>query len=138
MSAKVRIGALFGIALAVAAAAGAGGARSSATPNIYTIAGIGNPGGFGNAGEGGQATEAQINRPRSIWAVPGGGYVFAEPFSNSVYLVQSDGTLRRLAGTGTAGFSGDGGPATAAQLTFVHGVAKFPGGGNVLADESHN
>lgn len=117
------------LALVLAAAAGAG---PSAPPNIYTIAGVGIS---GNTGDGGQATEAELDQPRSIDALAGGSYVWAEPYSNRVRLVGPDGVVTTLAGTGTAGYSGDNGPATAAQLNFVHGAAQLTDGSYVLADD---
>src|SRR4051794_8178485 len=55
-----------------------------------------------DTGDGGQAREASINQPRSIFATAGGGYVWAEPFSNKVRIVQPNGVISTLAGTGNA------------------------------------
>ncbi len=115
--------------------AAVGSAPAAGGPSIYTIAGIG---GFGNTGDGGQATEAQIDRPRSMFLTADGGYVWAEPWSNMVRRVGPDGNVATVAGTGVAGYSGDGGPATAAQLSFVHSASPMPGGGYVLADAGNN
>ena len=52
--------------------------------------------------------------------------------------VGTDGRITTVAGTGAAGFAGDGGPATAAQLNLVHGVALLPDGSMVLADTSNH
>jgi hypothetical protein len=100
-------------------------------PSIYTVAGIGIQ---GDTNDGGQATEAEINQPRSMFATPDGGFVFAEPYSNIVRKVGPDGRITTIAGTGAAGSGGDGGPATAAQLNFVHGAAPTPDGGYLIAD----
>lgn len=78
-------------------------------------------------------TVAVVDHPRGL-AVVGGGILVAAPFANVVRLVGADGTVSTVAGTGAAGFSGDGGPATAARLSFVHGAAAMPDGGYVLAD----
>jgi hypothetical protein len=98
---------------------------------IVTVAGTGVD---GHDGDGGPATAAAIDHPRGIAALPGGGFVFAEPFANTVRRVGPDGTITTIAGTGTAGFSGDGGPATHAEFRGVHGVGLLPDGGFVLAD----
>jgi hypothetical protein len=101
------------------------------TGTIVTVAGTGVD---GHDGDGGPATAAAIDHPRGIAALPGGGFVFAEPFANTVRRVGPDGTITTIAGSGTAGFSGDGGPATHAEFRGVHGVGLLPDGGFVLAD----
>ncbi|MGI8511021.1 MAG: hypothetical protein ACR2NH_00140, partial [Solirubrobacteraceae bacterium] len=63
-----------------------------------------------------------------------GSVLFAEADNAVVRMVTRKGTIRTVAGTGRAGFGGDGGPATRARLNFVHGVAVLPGGGFLLAD----
>ena len=102
-----------------------------------TIATAGGTGTSGDTGDGGQARDAAINLPRSIFWV-NGGYVFAEPWSNRVRMVGVDGIVSTIAGTGAAGYSGDGGPATAAQLNFVHSAAPMADGSYVLADTLNN
>ena len=123
-------------AAAVAGAlAGGSGALPSGDNAIVTVTGLG---GFGDTGDGEQATEAQINRPRSLETDFDGGYVFAEPWSHRVRRVGSDGRIATIAGTGVAGYSGDGGPAWAAQVNFVHAASPMPGGGYVISDELNN
>ncbi len=124
------LGALSALVTALLAASTVGAAPSS-VPNISTIAGTGTS---GNTGDGGHATEAQIDEPRSLSALAGGGFVWAEPYSNRVRLVQPDGVTRTLAGTGSAGYSGDNGPATTAQLDFAHGAARLNDSSYVIAD----
>ncbi len=85
---------------------------------IYTVAGTGIA-----AGDLGQPTEASINRPRSVFATADGGYLFAEPFSHRVRKLGADGITRTVAGTGVAGFSGDGGASTQADINFLHSAA---------------
>jgi len=103
--------------------------------SIETVAGTGLP---GHSGDGGKATAATINHPRGLTILRDGSFLFAEPYNNTVRRVAADGTISTVAGNGTAGFAGDGGPATAAQLNFVHGVARMPDGGFVLADMFNN
>jgi glucose/arabinose dehydrogenase len=80
------------------------------------------------------STVAQLGHPRGIAVQPGGGFLVAQPYQNVVRRVAPDGTMTVAAGTGEAGGAGDGGPATAAKLNFVHSVSVLPGGGFVLAD----
>lgn len=103
----------------------------ASTANIYTTAGTGVG---SDTGDGGQATEAQIRLPRSIFPVSPGGYIFAEPFSHIVRLVDVNGIITTVAGNGTAGFSGDGGSAKTASLNFVHSASPTSNGGFLLAD----
>lgn len=57
--------------------------------------------------------------------------------SHAVLRLESDGTTTRIAGTGIAGFGGDGGPATLAQLNFPGDIAFGPGGELYVADTSN-
>ncbi|MGI8807278.1 MAG: hypothetical protein ACR2KK_05465 [Acidimicrobiales bacterium] len=107
----------------------------AAGETIATVAGTGVP---GDTGDGGPATVARINQPRSVFVTSDGGYVFAEPFTHRVRRVAANGIITTVAGTGTAGFSGDGGPATRAQLNFTHAAAPTADGGLLLADTFNN
>src|SRR3990170_2937888 len=102
---------------------------------ISTIAGTGTP---GFSGDGGAATGAQLNSPYGV-AVDGGGNVFiADTYNHRVRRVDvGTGLISTIAGTGTAGFSGDGAAATSAQLNFPWGVA-VDGGGNVFIADTNN
>jgi glucose/arabinose dehydrogenase len=108
---------------------------AQAPATITTVAGNGVD---GHTGDGGPAASAAIDHPRGIAITPDGGFVFAVPFLPSVRRVGADGRITTVAGTAAAGFSGDGGPATAAQLNLVHGVALLPDGSMVLADTSNH
>lgn len=110
-------------------------AASLLTADISTVAGTGVR---GWAGDGGPAAQAQLDHPRSLATMPGGGFLFAEPYLHVVRRVWPDGSVTTVAGTGTAGFSGDGGPATSARLNFVHDAAPTPDGGFVIADTLNN
>lgn len=79
-------------------------------------------------------TVTALDHPRGIAVEPGGSFLVAQPFENVVRRVAADGSSTIVAGTGVPGYAGDGGPATAAQLNFVHSVAVLPGGDFVLAD----
>lgn len=127
-----RFAAVAAVALVLGTAAAAATPRAA---SIATVAGTGQP---GRSGDGGPALAATINHPRGLTVLRDGSFVFAEPYNNTVRRVAVDGTISTIAGTGAAGFAGDGGPATAAQLDFVHGVASMPDGGFVLADMFNN
>jgi len=81
------------------------------TPSIITTFA-----GGGTAGNGGPASSAQLSTPTGV-AVDGfGNYYIVDQKANRVYKVTSAGVISVFAGTGTAGYSGDGGPATSAEL----------------------
>src|SRR5256885_16892055 len=95
------------------------GAAAAAAPAAARVA----------AGRGTISTVATLSPPRGLAVLGDGSFLVAEPFRNVVQRVAPDGTVTTVAGTGTSGFSGDGGPATAAGLDFRHGGAAAPGGG---------
>lgn len=87
---------------------------------ITTIAG-GSTAGY--SGDGGPATAARFSYPRGL-AIDFLGNIFvADSFNHRIRQIKPDGTISTLAGTGAAGYSGDNGPATAAQLNFPYGLA---------------
>jgi NHL repeat len=114
------------------------GTAASATSTAGTIVTVAGTGVSGQTGDGGPAIAAQIVHPRGIALAPGGGYVFADAFAQTVRRVWPDGTITTVAGTGTAGFSGDGGPATSAELDLPHGVAFTSSGTLLIADALNN
>jgi sugar lactone lactonase YvrE len=77
----------------------------------------------GVAAPGTPAAQADLGGPDGIVATPDGRVFFAERRNNRVLVIRVDGTLRVLAGTGTLGFAGDGGPAADAELNFPAGLA---------------
>ncbi|MBU2009857.1 MAG: hypothetical protein KJ624_08505 [Chloroflexi bacterium] len=94
------------------------------TGTISTFAGTG-VGGF--SGDGAPATAAKLNSPRGL-ALDSGNLYISDSGNNRVRRVDlATGTISTFAGTGAAGFSGDGGPATAAQLNNPMGVTFAPG-----------
>ena len=124
---------LLGIALSSGAALAA--ASIGQQPTVVTVAGSGID---GHTGDGGPALAAAIAHPRGIVFLRDGSFVFAEPFANTVRRVAPDGTITTIAGTGETGYSGDGGPATAARLFLAHGVAQLPDGSLLVADAGNN
>lgn len=96
-----------------------------------TVAGTGTP---GFSGDGGLAVAAQLNSPRDIAVAPDGSILIADASAHRVRRVDPAGVMSTVAGTGAAGFSGDGGLATLAQLNFPEGVAVAPDGSVLIAD----
>jgi hypothetical protein len=108
--------------------------RVSATGTITTVAGNGTP---SYSGDGGSATAAGLFAPSGVAAMPDGGFMVADTGNSRVRRVSPAGTITTVAGTGTPGFSGDGGPATAAQLgvNSPYSVAVTADGGFLIGDE---
>jgi sugar lactone lactonase YvrE len=108
--------------------------RVDAAGVITTVAGTGEP---GFSGDGGAATNAQLHTPSGI-AVDGLGRIYiADTFNNRIRRVDVAGVITTVAGTGIAGFSGDGGPARIAQLYYPQGVA-VDGLGRLFIADSGN
>jgi sugar lactone lactonase YvrE len=107
------------------------------TGRIRTIAGT--PGVAGYSGDGGQALEAKLNIPGALF-VNNAGYLFiCDAGANVVRVVnQGTGIIGTLAGTGTLGFSGDGGMPTAAKLNQPSGVWQDATGSIYIADAGNN
>ncbi|MDB5097555.1 MAG: repeat containing protein [Cyanobacteria bacterium RYN_339] len=68
---------------------------------------------------------------------PAGGVYVAEEERQSVFHLAADGTRAEVAGSGTVGFSGDGGPALGAALNRPAGMWKAPDGSLYLADSGN-
>jgi hypothetical protein len=117
---------LVSVAVAIPQKAGA------ATGTISTIAGSDPFGDF--TGDGGPATAAALNNPAGVAALPDGGFLIADAAAARVRRVSPSGIIATVAGTGTRGISGDGGPATAAEIYDPQGVAALPDGGFLIAD----
>ena len=89
----------------------------------------------GYAGDGGPATAASLNMPHEIQFDDAGNLYIAERDSHVVRKVDmKTAVISTLAGTGVAGFSGDGGPASAAELRQPHSIALVPGGVLLICD----
>jgi hypothetical protein len=69
-----------------------------------------------------------------VAALPDGGFLIADAAAARVRRVSAGGIITTVAGNGTPGFSGDGGPATAAQIYDPNGLAVLPDGGFLIAD----
>jgi trimeric autotransporter adhesin len=107
---------------------------SAATGIITTIGG----GGSADPGNGGLATAAQID-PWAVAVDNTGNVFFVELYRSRVYKISAaTGIITPIAGNGTSGFSGDGGPATAAQLDSPEGIAVDNAGNVFIADWGNN
>ncbi|EFG04089.1 Receptor protein kinase (plasmid) [Streptomyces clavuligerus] len=105
--------------------------KVAADGTISTVAGTG---ATGNRGDDGPAASAQLNRPYGV-AVDGAGAVYiADTDNHRIRKITADGTISTVAGTGTGGFDGDGGPATAARLNRPMGVVIDSTGTLYVAD----
>lgn len=106
-----------------------------ATGRIGTVAGSGQP---GYSGDGGPATKARLNEPYEVRFHPQGHMFFVEMQNHVVRRVDAQtGTISTVAGTGVAGFSGDGGPATQATFRQPHSIA-LDGHGNLYVADIGN
>ncbi|HTS28347.1 MAG TPA: NHL repeat-containing protein [Bryobacteraceae bacterium] len=101
---------------------------------FHTVAGDGEN---SSSGDGGPASAAQIDSPAGFALDTDGTLYFAEPTANRVRKIAPDGTISTVAGFGTAGFAGDGGPAVAALLNRPMGVAVY-NGALYIADTANN
>src|SRR5271170_3584114 len=109
---------------------------AAGTGVITTVAGTGVA---GYSGDGGAATSAQLNSPAGVTVDSAGNIYVADTVNNVVRRVDA-GTnfITTVAGTGVAGYSGDGGAATSAQLFGPSGIAFDQAGNLFIADSSNN
>jgi sugar lactone lactonase YvrE len=125
--------------IAIASLAGLGGALVAAAlgvsgiDTITTVAGSSQ----GFSGDGGQATQAQLSAPLGVALDAQGRILIADFANHRVRRVGTNGVITTIAGNGTQGFSGDGGPAIAAQLNAPYDVAA-DAAGNVYINDQNN
>jgi len=99
---------------------------------ITTVAGTGEA---GYSGDGGQATEAQLEEIYAVQVAGNGDVYVIQRFSPAVRMVEaSTGIITTVAGDGTIGYSGDGGSATKAQMREPNDCALDGKGGLLIAD----
>jgi len=88
---------------------------------VFLVAGTGEK---GHSGDGGAARQASLNTPHEVRFDRAGNIFIAERDSHVVrFIDMKNGIITTIAGTGTRGFSGDGGPATSAQFAQPHSIA---------------
>jgi hypothetical protein len=125
------------------------GLAATTKGDIYTIAGTGT---HGFSGDGGSAAAAELDHPGGLAVDGAGDLLISDTYNQRVRLVAAanctsncafglaattKGDIYTVAGDGTLGFSGDGGPATAADLTEPGGLA-LDGAGDLLISDTYN
>ncbi|MBL6993212.1 hypothetical protein [Desulfobacula sp.] len=109
--------------------------RVDTSGNITTVAGTGSS---GDSGDGGLATLAQLDEPRRIFVDSSDNLYIADTRNHRIRKVDASGIITTVAGTGSSGFSGDGGLATLAQLDEPHGVFVDSSGNIYIADRKNH
>jgi DNA-binding beta-propeller fold protein YncE len=95
--------------------------------------------GAGGVGDGGAARMALLNQPKSVVADPAGNVFVTDSRNKRIRRIDAaSGTIVTVAGNGTLGFSGDGGPGTAAALNGPRDVELGPDGHLYIADTDNH
>ena len=129
----------------VAARSGRFYGQAMTARHIYTVAGDGS---FSYSGDGGPATAAGLSFPEGVAVDPAGNLVIADTDAHRLRVVatrsgrfygqaMTAGDIYTVAGNGTSGYSGDGGPARDAELGFIQAVT-VDGAGNLVLSDSVN
>ncbi len=102
---------------------------------ISTVAGTGVP---GFSGDGGPATSAQIHTPEGL-SVDDAGNIYIGDLNNlRIRKVNTAGIISTYVGNGTSGWTGDNGPATAAEITLATGLRNDKEGNLYIADANNS
>ncbi len=105
---------------------------------ITTICGNGSVGG---TGDGGPATAALVNYPAGVAVSLTGNIYIADFGNNRIRKINTAGNISSITypvATGSYGYSGDGGPSTAAHIYYPYGVATDTGGNIYISDQNNN
>jgi trimeric autotransporter adhesin len=119
--------------------------QSMVAGDVYVIAGDGT-GGY--TGDGGPATSAELNDPAQVSLDAHGNVLIADQYNNVIRVVaestatfygqsMTKGYIYTVAGDGTAGYSGDGGPATSAMLDLPQSVVTDASGNLIISDNDN-
>jgi trimeric autotransporter adhesin len=136
ISAAKRIALAFGLIAFLLAVGLPAGAQMQMVPGVTTVAGNGTT---GFAGDSGPATSAELNSTQGVATDSAGNLYIADWQNNRVREVNAaTGVITTIAGTGTAGYSGDGGAATSAMLKGPTGVLVDSAGNVYIADQANN
>ena len=93
---------------------------------------------LGFSGDGGPAADATLGDPVGVALDAAGNLYIADASNMRIRRVTTDGIISTIAGTGTYGYSGDGGPALKAELWSPRGVAVDASGNVYIADTQNN
>ena len=132
---------LFWLAIAAVILCSSSRVAGQALGTITTVAGTGD---FSFSGDGGSATNAQLDTPYGVAVDAIGNLFIADTDNHRIRMVAAGtGIISTVAGSGptgfdAGGFSGDGGPATSARLNRPTGVAVDPSGNLLIADSRNN
>lgn len=99
---------------------------------ITTLAGDGTS---GSSGDGGPAIDARLSGPTGVAVNVHGEVLISDTSNHRIRAVGRDGRIRTVAGTGTGGYAGDGGPAVDAELFGPAQISAAPDGSYLIADE---
>jgi hypothetical protein len=111
--------------------------RISTTGNVTVVAGNGQPGAI-SGGDGGLAVDATITAPNGVALDSSGDIFITDGYYCRIRKISAPtGIISTVAGTGSCGYSGDGGPATSAQLNGPSGVA-LDASGDIFIDDTQN
>jgi DNA-binding beta-propeller fold protein YncE len=88
----------------------------------WTMSVVAGTGEAGYSGDGSHALDARLNNPFDLAFLPDRSLVFSDTFNHCIRRVDTSGIISTVCGTGQKGFSGDGGPATRAQLNEPYGI----------------
>lgn len=92
----------------------------------------------GFSGDAGQATKAQLHSPYDVRIDSKGNVYIADVKNHRIRKVDREGVISTVAGTGVAGYSGDGGPAVNAQLNMPYGILLDNDDNLLIADSDNN
>ncbi|MBZ5728435.1 MAG: hypothetical protein LAP87_26065 [Acidobacteriia bacterium] len=109
--------------------------RVGSDGTIVTVAGNGTP---GSGGDGGTAVAASLSAPEAVLAAADGSFYVAATGNHRIRLVDGDGHITAVVGTGHPGFSGDRGPAVEAELRSPSGMALDSSGALFFADTDND
>jgi secreted PhoX family phosphatase len=129
----------------IAASTGTYYGQAMTASDIYTVAGDGT---WGFSGDGGPATQAALRGPRAVTVDSAGNLLIADSYNSVIRVVVAStgtyygqamtaGDIYTVAGNGNGGFSGDGGPATHAELSQPWGVTVDNAGSLLIADTAN-
>ena len=92
----------------------------------------------GDTGNGGSATAAELDQPQGLALDANGDLFITDADNNEIREVTPNGIIHDFAGDGTAGYTGDSGPATSAELNQPSGVVVDSDGNVYIADSANN